>query len=100
MGVMAATSREHTRTYFLGKLARELETRGLEAILRTDPPTLRIVDPDTAMFSETVDCVALSGGWFYRWSWGDVVESTDNPSAAADRIRHVLATAPPRRRDA
>jgi hypothetical protein len=97
MGVMAATSREHTRTYFLGKLARELETRGLEAVLRTDPPTLRITDPDTAMVSETVDCVALADGWFYRFSWGDVVESTDNPAAAADRIRHVLVTSSPNR---
>jgi hypothetical protein len=97
---MAATAREHTRTYFLGRLARELETRGLDATLRTDPPTLKITGPGAAMFSETVDCVALADGWFYRWSWGEVVESTDNPGAAADRIRHVLAAAGPTGRDA
>ena len=93
----APTTREHTRTYFLAKLARELEARGLDATLRTDPPTLRITGPDASMVRETIDCVALAEGWFYRWSWGEVVESTDNPGAAADRIRHVLtATAPAR----
>jgi len=78
--------REHTRTYFLGKLARELELRGLEASLRPDPPSLKVRDPDAAIFTETVDCVAMPEGWFYRWSWGDVVESVDEPAAAADRI--------------
>jgi hypothetical protein len=89
---MAAAPREHTRTYFLGKLAEELETRGLASTLRPNPPSLKVSDPDAAMFTETVDCVALPGGWFYRWSWGDVVESADNPSAAADRIQRVFAT--------
>lgn len=93
---MAATPREHTRTYFLGKLATELEARGLEAALRANPPSLKVRDPDTAMFSETVDCVALPDGWFYRWSWGEVVESTDVPAAAADRIVKVFTTAPRR----
>lgn len=97
---MAATAREHTRTYFLGRLARELETLGLEATLRTDPPTLRISGPGATMFTETVDCVALAEGWFYRWSWGEVVESTDNPAAAAERIRHVLGATAPTRGDA
>lgn len=97
---MAATSREHTRTYFLGRLARELEARGLDATLRTDPPKLRIAGSGAAMFSETIDCVALAEGWFYRWSWGELVESTDNPAAAAERIRHVLAATAPTQRDA
>ena len=35
---------------------------------------------------------AMSDGWFYRWSWGDVVESADEPAAAADRIVKVFTT--------
>ncbi|GIH65481.1 MULTISPECIES: hypothetical protein [Microbispora] len=88
--------REHTRTYFLGKLARELELRGLEASLRPDPPSLKVRDPDAALFTETVDCVAMSDGWFYRWSWGDVVESAEEPALAADRIVKVFTTGEPR----
>ncbi|HEY9523401.1 MAG TPA: hypothetical protein VIR33_09180, partial [Thermopolyspora sp.] len=78
---MSITPREHTRTYFLGKLAEELEARDLRAALRRDPPQLKVTDPDTALFSETIDCVALPEGWFYRWSWGDVVAATDDPGA-------------------
>ncbi|MEV1175363.1 hypothetical protein [Nonomuraea sp. NPDC049784] len=87
---MSATPREHTRTYYLGKLATELEQRGLTATLRSYPPALRISDPDTAMLAETVDCVPLSEGWFYRWSWGELVGVADDPALAADRILHVL----------
>lgn len=83
-------AREHTRTYFLGKLARELEFRGLTATLRSDPPSLRIDAPGAGMLTETVDCVAIAEGWFYRWSWGEVVESTANPAEAADRIARIL----------
>lgn len=83
--------REHTRTYFLGKLAQELEARGLTAILRAHPPALRISDPDTAILAETVDCVPLADGWFYRWSWGEVVGLADDPALAAQRIAKVLA---------
>ncbi|MEW9551815.1 hypothetical protein [Nonomuraea sp. NPDC050783] len=88
---MSATPREHTRTYYLGKLATELERRGLTVILRPYPPALRISDPDTAMLAETVDCVPLPEGWFYRWSWGELVGVTDDPASAADRIMRVLA---------
>ena len=63
---MPATPREHTRTYFLGKLAVELERHGLTMTLRADPPALRISHPDTALLAETVDCVPLPDGWFYR----------------------------------
>ncbi|SDL04828.1 hypothetical protein SAMN05421869_121160 [Nonomuraea jiangxiensis] len=84
------TPREHTRTYFLGKLATELERRGLTATLRPYPPVLRISDPDTVMLAETVDCVPLSEGWFYRWSWGELVGLADDPALAAERIVHVL----------
>ena len=52
---MSATPREHTRTYYLGKLATELEERGLTALLRSHPPALRISHPDTFMLAETVD---------------------------------------------
>ncbi|MER7502470.1 hypothetical protein AB0L05_26035 [Nonomuraea pusilla] len=88
---MAVTPREHTRTYFLGKLAVELEQRGLEVTLRSYPPALRISDPDAAMLAETIDCVPLAEGWFYRWSWGDLVGSADDPGTAADRVVRVLA---------
>ncbi|GAA3095072.1 hypothetical protein AB0K18_49045 [Nonomuraea sp. NPDC049421] len=89
---MSATPREHTRTYYLGKLATELEQRGLTALLRSDPPALRISHPDAALMAETVDCAALSEGWFYRWSWGELVGLADDPALAAERIAHVLAT--------
>jgi hypothetical protein len=88
---MPATPREHTRTYFLGKLAVELERHGLTATLRADPPALRISDPGTALLAETVDCVHLPDGWFYRWSWGDVVATADDPALAATKIVRVLA---------
>ncbi|PZG09675.1 hypothetical protein [Nonomuraea aridisoli] len=88
---MSATPREHTRTYYLGKLAAELEQRGLTAALRPYPPVLRISDPDgTIMLAETVDCVPLAEGWFYRWSWGEPVGPADDPAHAAERIVHVL----------
>ncbi|MEO3885038.1 hypothetical protein [Nonomuraea sp. B5E05] len=88
---MPAKPREHTRTYFLAKLAEELEQRGLTATLRSYPPALRISDPDTILLAETVDCVPLSEGWFYRWSWGELVGLADDPALAAERIVHVLA---------
>ncbi|MCC5575986.1 MULTISPECIES: hypothetical protein [Microtetraspora] len=87
----ATPPREHTRTYFLGKLAEVLEIRGLEVALRSNPPSLKATDPDAAMLSETVDCVATADGWYYRWSWGEIVESTNDPEAAADRILKVFA---------
>ncbi|MEU5866671.1 MULTISPECIES: hypothetical protein [unclassified Nonomuraea] len=88
---MSATPREHTRTYYLGKLATELEQRGLTATLRAYPPALRISDPDTALLAETIDCVPLPEGWFYRWSWGELVGLADDPALAASRIVRVLA---------
>jgi len=90
--------REHTRTYFLGKLARELELRGLECALRPSPPSLKVTDPETVMFSETVDCAAGADGWVYRWSWGEALSPADDPSLAADRIVKVFASGPPQRR--
>jgi hypothetical protein len=88
---MPATPREHTRTYYLGKLATELEQRGLTATLRPYPPALRVSDPDTVMLVETVDCVPMPDGWFYRWSWGELVGLADDPALAADHIVRVLA---------
>ncbi|MBO3748619.1 hypothetical protein J5X84_21290 [Streptosporangiaceae bacterium NEAU-GS5] len=87
--------REHTRTYFLGKLARELEVRGLACALRPSPPSLRVSDPETLMFSEIVDCVAMADGWVYRWSWGDVLSSAEDPAAAAERIVKVFTSGTP-----
>ncbi|MDF5759218.1 hypothetical protein [Spongiactinospora sp. TRM90649] len=87
--------REHTRTYYLGKLARELELRGMSAVLRPDPPSLKVSDPEAALMTETVHCVAVDGGWAYRWSWGDVVGGVDDAAGAAERISRVLSA--PRR---
>ncbi|MEV0234897.1 hypothetical protein [Nonomuraea sp. NPDC050786] len=89
---MSATPREHTRTYYLGKLATELEQRGLTATLRSYPPALRISDPETetVMLAETIDCVPMPEGWFYRWSWGELVAAADDPAVAAERILRVL----------
>ncbi|MET9338048.1 hypothetical protein [Nonomuraea sp. NPDC003804] len=85
--------REHTRTYFLGRLARELERRGLTARLRADPPSLRVGgEQGPGLLTETVDCVALAEGWFYRWSWGEVLASTADPAVAADKVVRILAT--------
>lgn len=88
--LMAAEPHEHTRTYFLGILARELELRGMSVTLRRSPPALRVSDPEAAMFNETLDCVPLAEGWFYRWSWGDLVERVEDPAKAADRILRVF----------
>lgn len=82
--------REHTRTYFLGRLADELRSRGLEATLRLDPPALRISDPEVAPLSETVDCVPTSDGWCYRWSWGDILGPADDLEEAARRIARLF----------
>ncbi len=40
--------------------------------------------------------MGLPDGWFHRWSWGEVVESADDPAAAADRVVKVFTTAPRR----
>lgn len=82
--------REHTRTYFLGRLADELEARGLEVTLRSDPPALKVSSAESAMLTETVDCVPLSDGWFYRWSWGEVLGLADDPEGAAQRIARLF----------
>ncbi|MFD2351565.1 hypothetical protein ACFSTC_23145 [Nonomuraea ferruginea] len=52
---------------------------------------LRVSDPDTVMLAETVDCVPLADGWFYRWSWGELVGLVDEPARAAERIVRVLS---------
>ncbi|MFE3455507.1 hypothetical protein ACFXJ8_42000 [Nonomuraea sp. NPDC059194] len=84
--------REHTRTYFLGQLARELELRGLATSLRAEPPSLRVGgEQGSGLLTETVDCVALADGWFYRWSWGEVLASTADPAAAAERVVRILS---------
>ncbi|MFG1700139.1 hypothetical protein [Nonomuraea sp. NPDC049309] len=88
---MSAAPREHTRTYYLGKLATELEQRGLTAVLRPDPPALRVTHPDAPLMAETVDCAALPDGWCFRWSWGELVGLAGDPALAAERIAHVLA---------
>ncbi|MCF6470882.1 hypothetical protein FAF44_21150 [Nonomuraea sp. MG754425] len=88
---MSATPREHTRTYYLGKLAAELEQRGLTTLLRPYPPALRVNHPDAVLLAETVDCVPAADGWFYRWSWGELVGLADDPALAAERIVRVLA---------
>ncbi|MFI6503393.1 hypothetical protein [Nonomuraea typhae] len=82
--------REHTRTYYLGRLSDALEVWGLDVRLRPELPALRVSDPETALLSETVDCVPLQGGWFYRWSWGETLGRADDPVSAAQRIATVF----------
>ncbi|MDA0638337.1 hypothetical protein OUY22_33440 [Nonomuraea sp. MCN248] len=43
------------------------------------------------MLAETVDCVPVAGGCFYRWSWGELVGQADEPARAAERIVRVLS---------
>ncbi|MEO3863832.1 hypothetical protein [Acrocarpospora sp. B8E8] len=90
---MTATPREQSQTYLLGKLARELELRGIKVALHTNPTSLRVIVSGSA--AETVECVDAADGWFYCWSWGDIVESADDPSAAADRILRSFGTPMP-----
>lgn len=91
-GVMSSPP-DHTRSYFLTRLADELEARGMEAALRTYPAVLRVTTPGM-MLSETIDCTAVGDGtrWCFRWSWGDVLHDADEPAAAADKVVRVLAS--------
>lgn len=88
-----SSPRDHTRSYFLTRLADELEARGMDAALRTYPAVLRVTTPGL-MLSETIDCTAIGDGtrWCFRWSWGDVLHDADDPATAADKVVRVLAS--------
>jgi hypothetical protein len=89
--------RDHARSYFLQRLANELDTQGFHASVKTSyPAALHVFIPGASMLAECIDCIpgTDSNGrlcWFYRWSWGEVLHDTDDPPGAAAKIAEVLA---------
>lgn len=83
---------DHTRSYFLTRLADELQARGMDAAVRAYPAVLRVSSPGMPL-TETIDCAAVGDGtrWCFRWSWGDVLHDADDPATAADKVVRVLA---------
>jgi hypothetical protein len=52
--------------------------------------------PGATMLAESIDCIPANDPegrlrWYYRWSWGEVLHDTEDPSAAAEKIVEVLA---------
>jgi hypothetical protein len=94
---MQAAARDHERTYHLHRLATVLDSHGFHASVKTTyPSALHIFIPGASMLAETIDCTPTAGTdgrlrWFYRWSWGDLLHTTDDPDAAAAKIAEVLA---------
>jgi len=87
---------DHARTYHLHRLATALDSRGLPATVKTAyPAVLHVFMPGATMLAEKIDCIPandLEGRlrWYYRWSWGEVLHDTEDPSAAAKKIADVL----------
>ena len=51
----------------------------------------------STMLAESIGCTPGTDDrghlrWYYRWSWGEVLHDTDDPSAAAAKIAEVLAS--------
>lgn len=90
--------RDHARSYHLHRLATALDTRGLHATVKTTyPAALHIFTPGAAMLAESIGCTPGTDGsgrlrWYYRWSWGEVLHDTDDPSGAAAKIAEVLSS--------
>ena len=96
-GQMKRDAPDHARTYHLHRLATALDVRGLPATVKTTyPALLRVFMPGATMLAESIDCIPGHDGdgrlrWYYRWSWGELLHDTDDPTAAADKIAEVLA---------
>ena len=48
------------------------------------------------MLAESIDCIPANDTdgrlrWYYRWSWGEVLHDTEDPTGAAQKIADVLA---------
>jgi hypothetical protein len=91
-------TRDHARSYHLHRLATALDTRGLHASVKTTyPAALHIFIPGATMLAESIDCTPATDGtgrlrWYYRWSWGELLHDTEDPSAAAAKIAEVLSS--------
>jgi hypothetical protein len=90
--------RDHARTYHLHRLAAALDTEGLQSTVKTTyPAALHVFTPGAAMLAESIDCTPGTDDsgrlhWYYRWSWGEVLHDTEDPSAAAAKIAEVLSS--------
>ncbi len=90
-------TRDHARTYHLHRLATALDTEGFHATVKTTyPAALHVFMPGASMLAESIHCTAgtdRSGRlrWYYRWSWGELLHDTDDPSGAAAKVAEVLA---------
>ena len=96
-GQMKRDAPDHARTYHLHRLATALDSRGLPATVKTTyPAALHVFMPGATMLAESIDCIRANDGegrlrWYYRWSWGEVLHDTEDPSGAAEKIVEVLA---------
>jgi hypothetical protein len=90
-------ARDHARTYHLHRLAAALDETGLHTTVRTTyPPSLHIFIPGATMLAESIACTPATDDsgrlhWYYRWSWGELLHDTEDPSAAAAKIADVLS---------
>ncbi len=90
-------ARDHARTYHLHRLATALDTQGLPSTVKTSyPAALHIFAPGATMLAESIGCTPGTDDtgrlrWYYRWSWGEVLHDTEDPSAAAAKIAEVLS---------
>ena len=89
---------DHARSYFLYRLATELDGHGFPATIKTTyPAALHVYIPGATMLAESIDCTPGTDGkgrlrWYYRWSWGELLHDTEDPSAAAAKIAEVLSS--------
>jgi hypothetical protein len=96
-GLMKHDGPDHARTYHLHRLATALDSRGLPATVKTTyPAALHVFMPGATMLAESIDCIPANDPegrlrWYYRWSWGEVLHDTEDPTAAAEKIADVLA---------
>lgn len=95
--MMKRDAPDHARTYHLHRLATALDGKGLAATVKTAyPAVLHVFVPGATMLAESIDCLPANDPdgrlrWYYRWSWGEVLHDTDDPSGAADKVAGVLA---------
>jgi hypothetical protein len=89
--------RDHARAYHLHRLAAALDSQGFPASVKiTHPAALHVFMPGATMLAESIDCIPSTDHdgrlhWFYRWSWGELLHDTEDPSGAAQKIAEVLA---------
>ena len=80
-------TREHLR-----RLAEALATHEFVAeAVGSDPPYLKVVNPDTPQLNEQVLCrQADDGSWCYWWPWRQPIGSVDDLEAVVGKITAVL----------